>query len=50
MVRVLYIDDDDGIRRLVSRALERRGYAVTVAEDGEAGGRAGGRAVRPRPR
>ncbi|PZQ61680.1 MAG: two-component system sensor histidine kinase/response regulator [Sphingomonas taxi] len=35
--RVLYIDDDDGIRRLVSRALERRGYAVTLAAGGEAG-------------
>lgn len=37
MRRVLYIDDDAGIRRLVSRALERRGYAVTVADGGEAG-------------
>ncbi|WP_019516687.1 histidine kinase dimerization/phosphoacceptor domain -containing protein [Sphingomonas sp. Mn802worker] len=35
--RVLYIDDDAGIRRLVSRALERRGYSVTVADGGEAG-------------
>ena len=35
--RVLYIDDDAGIRRLVSRALERRGYAVTVADGGAAG-------------
>ncbi|KQN94295.1 two-component system sensor histidine kinase/response regulator [Sphingomonas sp. Leaf231] len=35
--RILYIDDDAGIRRLVSRALERRGYAVTVADGGEAG-------------
>ncbi|MEH3047503.1 sensor histidine kinase [Sphingomonas adhaesiva] len=34
---VLYIDDDAGIRRLVTRALERRGYAVTTAEGGEAG-------------
>ncbi len=37
MARVLYIDDDAGIRRLVSRALERRGHQVTTAEDGEAG-------------
>lgn len=37
MPRVLYIDDDAGIRRLVSRALERRGYRVTVADGGEAG-------------
>ena len=35
--RVLYIDDDAGIRRLVSRALQRRGYAVTAADGGEAG-------------
>ena len=35
--RVLYIDDDAGIRRLVSRALERRGYRVTTADGGEAG-------------
>lgn len=35
--RVLYIDDDPGIRRLAARALERRGFAVTVAERGEEG-------------
>ena len=35
--KVLYIDDDAGIRRLVGRALERRGYAVTVADGGIAG-------------
>jgi len=35
--RVLYIDDDDGLRVLVKRALERRGYAVTTAEGGAAG-------------
>jgi two-component sensor histidine kinase len=40
LARVLYIDDDAGIRRLVSRALERRGHQVTSAEDGEAGVRA----------
>jgi two-component sensor histidine kinase len=34
--RVLYVDDDDGLRRLVSRALSRRGYEVTLAESGEA--------------
>ncbi|NJR80406.1 histidine kinase dimerization/phosphoacceptor domain -containing protein [Sphingomonas corticis] len=37
MARVLYIDDDAGIRRLVARALERRGHAVTTADGGEAG-------------
>ncbi len=35
--RVLYIDDDEGLRRLVSRALTRRGYEVTLAADGEEG-------------
>lgn len=35
--RILYIDDDDGLCRLVARALGRRGYAVTVATDGAAG-------------
>jgi two-component sensor histidine kinase len=43
--RVLYIDDDAGIRRLVERALTRRGYAVVTADGGEAGvaeARAGG--------
>ena len=34
---VLYIDDDDGIRRLASRALERRGYRVTSASGGAEG-------------
>lgn len=35
--RVLYIDDDDGLRVLVKRALERRGYAVATADSGAAG-------------
>ena len=35
--RVLYIDDDEGLRRLVSRALSRRGYEVTLAADGREG-------------
>jgi two-component sensor histidine kinase len=35
--RVLYIDDDDGLRRLAERALKRRGFAITPAEDGAAG-------------
>jgi two-component sensor histidine kinase len=34
---ILYIDDDEGLRRLTQRALERRGYAVTTADGGEAG-------------
>ena len=35
--RVLYIDDDAGIRRLVSRALGKRGFEVTIAECGANG-------------
>lgn len=34
---VLLIDDDAGIRRLATRALERRGFRVTAADGGEAG-------------
>ncbi|WP_340689075.1 sensor histidine kinase [Sphingomonas liriopis] len=34
---VLYIDDDDGIRRLAARGLARRGYRVTPAEGGAEG-------------
>ena len=34
---VLYIDDDAGIRRLATRALERRGYRVTGADGGAEG-------------
>ncbi|MFE1598260.1 response regulator [Methylobacterium sp. ID0610] len=35
--RILYIDDDPGLGRLVQRALGGRGYAVELAESGEAG-------------
>ncbi len=35
--RVLYIDDDPGIARLVQRHLDRCGFAVTVALGGEEG-------------
>lgn len=35
--RVLYIDDDNGLRRLAARALERRGYVVVTAAGGEEG-------------
>ncbi len=35
--RVLYIDDDAGIRRLAARALARRGYQVTLADGGAEG-------------
>jgi DNA-binding response OmpR family regulator len=44
---VLYIDDDEGLRRLVSRALEREGIRVVSASDGESGLKAlRGRGVR----
>jgi two-component sensor histidine kinase len=36
-VRVLYIDDDIATARLVQRHLERAGYVVKLAYDGEAG-------------
>ncbi len=35
--RVLYIDDDEGLRELVRRVLERRGYSVAVAASGDEG-------------
>lgn len=35
--RVLYIDDDEGLRRLVAKALERRGYVVSLAASGPEG-------------
>ena len=36
-VRVLYVDDDEGICRLVRRHLERDGFAVTVAHNAATG-------------
>lgn len=35
--RVLYVDDDEGLRTLVRRALERRGFAVSLAASGAEG-------------
>ena len=35
--RILYIDDDEGLRRLTRRALERRGYRVALAGSGREG-------------
>lgn len=35
--RILYIDDDAGLRRLAERALVRRGFEVTTAADGATG-------------
>ena len=37
LIRLLYIDDDPGLARLVQKGLERRGYAVETALDGAAG-------------
>ena len=36
-LRLLYIDDDPGLARLVQKRLGRRGYVVETAEDGAAG-------------
>ena len=36
-IRVLYVDDDPGLCRLVQRHLERDGFSVAVAADGDAG-------------
>ena len=36
-LRVLYVDDDPGLARLVQKGLERRGYAVETAQDGDSG-------------
>ena len=35
--RILYIDDDAGLRRLVEKALTRRGHSVATAATGEEG-------------
>src|ERR1035437_5976572 len=35
--RILYIDDDPGLCRLVQKDLERQGYVVEVATDGASG-------------
>ncbi|MFZ0267327.1 sensor histidine kinase, partial [Caulobacter sp.] len=37
LTRVLYIDDDAGLRRLAAKSLARRDYAVTLAESGAEG-------------
>lgn len=36
-IRLLYIDDDRGLSRLVQKELSRHGYHVTCAPDGDAG-------------
>ncbi len=35
--RLLYIDDDEGLRRLTAKALSRRGFEVTLADGGAQG-------------
>ena len=37
LAHILYIDDDDGMRRLASRALGRKGYEVSLAASGGEG-------------
>ena len=37
VIRLLYIDDDRGLSRLVEKELGRHGYVVTCAPDGDAG-------------
>lgn len=37
MAQILIIDDNKGIRELIKAILERKGYEVITAEDGEAG-------------
>lgn len=36
-IPIVIVDDDDNGRRMLRRALERRGYIVTEANDGESG-------------
>ncbi|MFW2348713.1 response regulator, partial [Qipengyuania sp.] len=35
--RILYVDDDAGLRRLIHRALDRRGFTVETAESADEG-------------
>lgn len=36
-IRILYMEDDPGLARLVQKKLERAGYVVDLARDGEQG-------------
>ena len=36
-IRILYIEDDPGLARLVQKRLQRGGYVVDIASDGEEG-------------
>ena len=37
MTGILFIDDEEGVRRSLVRALKREPYTVYTAEDGETG-------------
>jgi two-component system, cell cycle response regulator CpdR len=37
MAKLLIVEDDESVRSLAARALERAGHTVTLAEDGEQG-------------
>lgn len=37
LTRILYMEDDPGLSRLVQKSLQRRGYVVDTAADGEEG-------------
>lgn len=36
-MKILYLEDDPGLARLLKKGLQRKGYEVDVAEDGDAG-------------
>ena len=36
-IRILYVEDDPGLARLVQKKLQREGYVVDIASDGEQG-------------
>ncbi len=37
MARILFVDDDNSVRTITARALERAGYQIETAADGRAG-------------
>jgi two-component system cell cycle response regulator CpdR len=47
MAHILIVEDDESVRTLAARALEKAGHTIALAEDGESGlakiGAAGGR-------
>ena len=48
VMKILVIDDDERMRRLIERTLSQGGYQVVVAADGETGRSPGGRPPMPR--